>query len=85
MKDFSDKFDKDHKSIEMLTLADRVKNYNFNKRSVQDEIFAQYVTKYSTDGLMTLAQFVHFLDHHMIKKPGSDETNTMFNEIEEIL
>ena len=67
MKDFSDKFDKDHKSIEMLTLADRVKNYNFNKRSVQDEIFAQYVTKYSTEGIMTFEQFVSFLDSHMIK------------------
>ena len=54
-------------SIEMLTLADRVKNYSFNRRSVQDEIFAQYVTKYSTDGTMTFDQFVYFLDCHMIK------------------
>ena len=54
MEEFSKKFDEDHKSIEMLTLVDRVKTYSFNKRSVQDEIFAQYVIKYSTDGLMTL-------------------------------
>ena len=53
MKEFSNKFDKDHKSIEMLTLTDRVKTYNFNRRSVQDEIFALYVTKYSTGGIMT--------------------------------
>ena len=36
MKEFSNKFNYDHMSIEMLTLVDRVKNYSFNKRSLQD-------------------------------------------------
>ena len=66
MNEFSNKFDKDHRSVQMLTLADRVKNYNFNRRSVQDEIFAYYVTKYSNEGMMTFAQLVNFLDKHFI-------------------
>ena len=44
----------------------------------------QYVTKYSTEGIMTLEQFIRFLDDHMIKKPGSEKKSSMFNEIEEI-
>ena len=67
MNQFSSKFEKDHKSIQMLQLADRVKYYNFNRRSVQDEMFTQYMTKYATDGIMTLEQFICFLDDHMIK------------------
>ena len=53
MEEFSKKFENDHESIEMLPLADRMKSYNFNGRSVQDEMFALYVRGYSTDGIMT--------------------------------
>ena len=82
MKQFSQKFDEDHDSVEMLPLADRVKWYNFNGRSVQDEIFALYVAKYSTEGIMTFDQFVGFLDAHKIKLPGSERTESMFDQIE---
>ena len=73
MDEFTRKFDEDHKSVQMLQLADRVKFYNFNERSVQDELFARYVTKYSTNGIMTFENFVHFLDDHMIDIPGKDQ------------
>ena len=73
MDEFSRKFDEDHKSVQMLQLADRVKFYNFNERSVQDELFARCVTKYSANGIMTFENFVQFLDDHMIDIPGKDQ------------
>ena len=84
MKEFSAKFDQDHKSIQMLPLADRVKHYKFNQRSVQDEMLAKYFPSYSTGGVMTFDQFIRFLDDHLIKQPGSDQVESMFEEIEEI-
>ena len=68
----------------MLQLADRVKFYNFNKRSVQDELFTEYIKKYTPGCIMTLGQFFDFLEDHMIEKPGSDEKSSMFDEIEQI-
>ena len=78
MNDFSGKFEKDHRSIQMLTLAERVKQHNFNRRSVQNELFAKYVPKYSTRGVIDFEQFVRFLEDHMIKQPGSDQMKSMF-------
>ena len=83
MNEFTRKFDDDHVSIQNLQLVDRVKNYRFNKRSVQDELLAVYIKNYSNNGLMTLQNFVRFLEDHKVKQPVQERTS-MFEIIDQI-
>ena len=76
MDEFVRKFDDDYKAVQMLSMTDRVKQFRFDmpaRRSVKNELFVNYISGYTTDGLINLSQFVKFLDNHLIKTTGDEE------------